>query len=197
MVFPSISDYKEAIALSESFAILTYLTPEKGLFGDVYFSSGNFAVVFKMRDSRNGALKAVKNHIERQILLAGFTMERNFVNDYGFDGYIQTFRETGEIDVGGADFQLKSTDKIQFMASKQAFTFDLSIRDLQMWLRTTTPTLLILFDAQAEIAYYINLQDYFRINAETLQKVNKYIRVYLPSHQIFNKESVLDLRKMN
>jgi serine/threonine protein kinase len=60
MLFPSISDYKEAIALTESFATLTYLTPEKGLFGDVYFSSGNFAVVFKMRDSRNGALKAVK-----------------------------------------------------------------------------------------------------------------------------------------
>ena len=60
MVFPSISNYKEAIALCESFATLSYLTPEKGLFGDVYFSSGNFAVVFKMRDSRDGALKAVK-----------------------------------------------------------------------------------------------------------------------------------------
>ena len=60
MVFPSISDYKEAIALTESFATLTYLTPEKGLFGDVYFSSGNFAVVFKMRDSRTGKLHAVK-----------------------------------------------------------------------------------------------------------------------------------------
>jgi Leucine-rich repeat (LRR) protein len=60
MLFPSISDYKEAIALSESFATLTYLTPEKGLFGDVYFSSGNFAVVFKMRDSRTGKLHAVK-----------------------------------------------------------------------------------------------------------------------------------------
>jgi serine/threonine protein kinase len=60
MLFPSISDYKEAIALSESFATLTYLTPEKGLFADVYFSSGNFAVVFKMRDSRTGKLHAVK-----------------------------------------------------------------------------------------------------------------------------------------
>ena len=60
MVFPSISDYKEAIALSESFATLTYLTPEKGLFGDVYFSSGNFATVFKMRDTQTNTLKAVK-----------------------------------------------------------------------------------------------------------------------------------------
>jgi hypothetical protein len=75
-------------------------------------------------------------------------MQRTFVHDYGFDGSIQTFKETGEIAVESAEFQLKSTDGIRFLASKKAFVFDLSLRDLKTWLRTTTPTLLILYDAQ-------------------------------------------------
>ena len=136
------------------------------------------------------------NHIEKQVLLAGFTMQRTFVHDYGFDGSIQTFKETGEIAVESAEFQLKSTDGIQFLASKKAFVFDLSLRDLKTWLRTTTPTLLILYDAQKEIAYFLDLQDYFKKNAETLRKVKKYVRVYLPPDQIFNQQVVLGLRKM-
>jgi hypothetical protein len=52
MTFPTIADYKQAIAIPDSFATLTHLKPVAGLLGDVYFSSGNFAVVFKMRDTR-------------------------------------------------------------------------------------------------------------------------------------------------
>ncbi len=136
------------------------------------------------------------NHIEKHILLAGFTMQRTFVHDYGFDGSIQTFKETGEIAVESAEFQLKSTDNIQFLASKKAFVFDLSLRDLKTWLSTTTPTLLILYDAQKDTAYFIDLQNYFQHNAEALRKVKKYVRVYLPPHQIFNQQVVLGLRKM-
>ena len=136
------------------------------------------------------------NHIEKQILLAGFTMQRTFVHDYGFDGSIQTFKETGEIAVESAEFQLKSTHNIQFLASKKAFVFDLSLRDLKTWLSTTTPTLLILYDAQKDMAYFIDLQDYFRRNVEALRKVKKYVRVYLPPNQIFNQQVVLGLRKM-
>ena len=60
MLFPTISDYKNALVIPESFATLGSLRPEKGLIDDVYFSSGNFAVVFKMRDTQTGKLYAVK-----------------------------------------------------------------------------------------------------------------------------------------
>ena len=60
MLFPNISDYKNAIVIPESFATLGNLRPENGLLGDIYFSSGNFAVVFKMRDVQTGKLHAVK-----------------------------------------------------------------------------------------------------------------------------------------
>ncbi len=60
MLFPNISDYKSAIAIPESFVTLGDLRLEKGLSDDVYFSSGNFGVVFKMRDTQAGKLHAVK-----------------------------------------------------------------------------------------------------------------------------------------
>ena len=60
MLFPSIADYKQAVMIPDSFASLTHLTPVMGQLGDVYFSSGNFAVVFKMKDTRTGHFKALK-----------------------------------------------------------------------------------------------------------------------------------------
>ena len=60
MLFPNISDYKNAIVIPESFATLGNLCPENGLLGDIHCVSGNFAVVFKMRDTQTGKLYAVK-----------------------------------------------------------------------------------------------------------------------------------------
>ena len=133
------------------------------------------------------------NHIEKQILLAGFTMDRN-PHDYGIDGYIQTFKPTGEINRKTIDFQLKSTDHIQYMEKRKALAFDLSIVDLEFWLSIERPVLLILYDAQKEIAYYIDLAIYFQKNRKSLAEINKFVRVYLPVHQIFNPQAVLALR---
>lgn len=134
------------------------------------------------------------NHIEKQILLAGFSMYRHSLNDYGVDGFIQFFKPTGEIDAKVVNFQLKSTDHIQFSKSKQAFTFDLDVRDLEFWLSNQRQTLLILFDAQKEVAYFIDLAFYFQKNRENLQKVHKFVRVYLPEQQVFTQQLVLNLR---
>lgn len=133
------------------------------------------------------------NHIEKQILLAGFTMYRNSANDYGIDGYIQTFRPTGEIDRKTIDFQLKSTDNIRYLSKKQANVFDLSIEDLEFWLSKDRPILLVLYDAIKDVAYYIDLSTYFQQNRKSLAKVNKFVRVYLPTQQIFNQQAVLAL----
>ena len=67
MTFPSISDYKDALqTAADSFRTLTYLVPVAGQYEAFYFSSGNFAVVFKMRDTQTGKLKALKCFIRDQ-----------------------------------------------------------------------------------------------------------------------------------
>ena len=90
------------------------------------------------------------NYIERQILYAGFTVER-VRQDYGHDGFFVTFNEIGEVEPHLIRFQLKSTDFIKFSEKKQSVNFDLSKRDLELWLLDTNKMLLMLYDAQKEL----------------------------------------------
>ncbi|MDE6669686.1 MAG: leucine-rich repeat protein, partial [Muribaculaceae bacterium] len=59
--YPLISEYREAIMSPEdNFSELTSLRPVLNRRGEPVMSSGNFAVVFKMRDEKTGKLYAVK-----------------------------------------------------------------------------------------------------------------------------------------
>ena len=61
MNYPLISEYIESIKLAEdNFDELSYLRPVLDAEGQPVMSSGNFAVVFKMRDERDGKLYAVR-----------------------------------------------------------------------------------------------------------------------------------------
>ncbi len=69
MSYPTIDEYKDAIRLAEhSFGSLTHLRPEYDATGDLHFSSGNFALVFKMRDTRTNRPVAVKCFVREQPL---------------------------------------------------------------------------------------------------------------------------------
>ena len=61
MEYPLISEYRDAILLAEdNFNELSSLRPVLDSNGNPIMSSGNFAVIFKMRDERDGKLYAVK-----------------------------------------------------------------------------------------------------------------------------------------
>jgi len=65
--YPLISEYVEAIKLAEdNLEQLSYLRPVLDSDGNPVMSSGNFAVVFKMKDERNGKLHAMKCFIKDQ-----------------------------------------------------------------------------------------------------------------------------------
>ena len=67
MNYPLISEYIESIKLAEdNFDELSYLRPVLDADGQPVMSSGNFAVVFKMKDERNGRLYAVKCFMKEQ-----------------------------------------------------------------------------------------------------------------------------------
>jgi hypothetical protein len=135
------------------------------------------------------------NHIERQILLSGNVLRRFSDYDYGYDGMIETFNELGEVQNEGIMIQLKSTDIIQLSAQKQGFIVDLSKRDLELWLKSHYPVLLVLYDAQKEVAYFTDLQHYFNENRILLKNVLKFVRIFLPSQSIFDAKTIHDLQK--
>lgn len=67
MNYPLISEYIEAIkAAEENFEELKYLRPILDEDGEPVMSSGNFAVVFKMKDLQTGKLHAVKCFLKEQ-----------------------------------------------------------------------------------------------------------------------------------
>ena len=67
MPFPLISEYIEAIKSAEdNFEELSYLRPVLGDDGLPVMTSGNFAVVFKMKDERSGKFYAVKCFTKEQ-----------------------------------------------------------------------------------------------------------------------------------
>ncbi|GAB3769553.1 hypothetical protein GCM10028818_05780 [Spirosoma horti] len=60
-MFPSISEYIQSIELStETLHRLNHLIPVRKPNGQLYFSSGNFAVVFRMQDTRTGQPVALR-----------------------------------------------------------------------------------------------------------------------------------------
>ena len=136
------------------------------------------------------------NHVERHVLHAGYVLRRISHNDYGNDGTIDTFNELGEIENLYIYFQLKSTDNIHYVMSKKAFTFDLSREDLEFWLYNTNPVILILFDAEKEVAYFMDIQAYFNKNRLVFRKMRKFVRVYFPEKDILNTKAILELRKL-
>ena len=67
MNYPLISEYIEAIKHSEdNFNVLSTLRPVYDKAGEIVMSSGNFAVVFKMKDESSGKLYAVKCFLKEQ-----------------------------------------------------------------------------------------------------------------------------------
>lgn len=67
MDYPLISEYIEAIkAAEENFDELKYLHPVLDEDGNPVMSSGNFAVVFKMKNQQTGKLHAVKCFLKEQ-----------------------------------------------------------------------------------------------------------------------------------
>ena len=67
MNYPLISEYIESIKQSEdNFNELTNLRPVYDEAGEIVMSSGNFAVVFKMKDESSGKLYAVKCFLREQ-----------------------------------------------------------------------------------------------------------------------------------
>ena len=67
MNYPIISEYVEAIKVAEdNFEVLTDLRPVLDADGEPIMTSGNFAVVFKMKDVQTGKLHAVKCFLKEQ-----------------------------------------------------------------------------------------------------------------------------------
>ena len=97
------------------------------------------------------------NHVERYVLLAGFTTERR-LHDYGIDLVVSTYDPSGEIEQGEMLLQVKATDRLTTIRDEAFVTVRIDRRDLRAWLAESLPVILVVFDGKSERAWWLYVQ---------------------------------------
>jgi hypothetical protein len=100
------------------------------------------------------------NYVERQAFLCGFAVNR-IVHDYGLDLFLSTYTADGEIENGYILFQVKATDHLETVAAGQFAVCRVQQTDLRYWLGELEPVILVIYDATADVAYWLHVQDHF------------------------------------
>jgi len=104
-----------------------------------------------------------------------------------------TFDINGELEPGNIFFQVKATDKIRISKKQQAIEFTLSKKDLETWLSEPSIVVLVLYDAQNGISYFLDVQDYFNSNHIDISTINKFFRVFIDLKNVFTPDAVKEL----
>ena len=115
---------------------------------------------------------------------------------FGLQFQIEIARVVRRCSNGAIQIQLKSTDNLKYSEAKKAILFDLDERDLELWLDSEVPFIFVLYDALNEIAYWVDLQDYFDKNRDALKKINKFVRIYIPSDNVLTHKTVQEFRQI-
>lgn len=102
------------------------------------------------------------HHLAGPFLRAGYTIAGTSF-DYGVDAYINTFSPNGEIEIGTIFAQLKATDHIErYRLQNGRLSFPFKAGDLDYWISEPYPVFLVLYDARAEIAFWLDIQEYLQ-----------------------------------
>ncbi len=130
------------------------------------------------------------NHVERQALLCGYSVERR-AHDYGIDQVLFTYDANGEIENGEVLLQLKATDHLKTTSGGQHVVFRLERADLLAWLREPMPVILVVYDAVQEVGYWLYVQAYFtNEGSPSLKRKSTTITVHIPRSNVLDQAAV-------
>jgi hypothetical protein len=136
------------------------------------------------------------NHVERQILRCGWTMQR-FSPDYGLDLLMTTFDRRGEIENGDIRLQIKATDSIKMASGGDAVAVRLQWRDMIYWLNEPLPVILVVYDAKTDQAWWLHLQQALRAKQPGAQtKTPGTLTVHVPLANVLDAAVVRRFRRL-
>jgi hypothetical protein len=133
------------------------------------------------------------NHVERMILLAGFGVGPGDP-DYGLDLKMSTFGPGGEAENSTVGFQVKATDHLTTHADGTTIPFRVEARDLRFWLFEPTPVAFVLYDAQADRAYWLDVQRYAEEVGIDEDEIGSTVTLRIPVANVFAPDAARDLR---
>lgn len=129
------------------------------------------------------------NFVERAVLQCGYSAER-ISQDYGIDLYISTYDSNGEIENGIICVQLKATDTLELLADQETIPLKIKRADLELWGQELMPYILILYDAQQDIAYWLYVQAYFQQQEIDITTLSETHTLHLKKQNILNAEAI-------
>jgi len=130
------------------------------------------------------------NHVERFALRCGYSIER-VQHDYGADLGLLTYNPDGEVENGQVYVQLKATDRLDVLRNGQIIAFPVKRADLELWLREPMPYILVVYDAQADVAYWLYVQAYFeRLQGFNLDRVGRTVTVHIPKANVLDESAI-------
>jgi hypothetical protein len=133
------------------------------------------------------------NYVERFVLRAGCTVERTR-HDYGIDLLMETFNQDGEPENGQVLFQVKATDQITLCDQGQAVAVRVDRRDVLTWRNEPMPIILVLYDARADLAFWIHVQGYFVGPRRILR--GETVTVRIARRQVVNESAIQEFARL-
>lgn len=119
------------------------------------------------------------HHLEGYVLRCGYIVEQ-VAADYGLDLHIRTFDVHGQIENGEVPCQVKATDRLPLLAGKEVIAWRIAAADLRHWLNEPMPVMLVIYDAAADRAYWLNVQEYFESRRTELTQVGRTMTLHIP-----------------
>jgi hypothetical protein len=127
------------------------------------------------------------NHVERQALLCGYTVERARY-DYGIDLLVQTFDRGGEVEPGRINVQVKATERLKVIAEGGLVAFRIERADLRSWLEELMPVILVVYEARTEVAYWLYMQEFLRNHPEGFwDRGGERVTLHLPRQNVLDR----------
>ncbi len=99
------------------------------------------------------------NYTERPILLCGYSLER-IKSDYGLDLLMFTYGADGGFEDGVVFLQVNATDGLKRPPKGGSIPFRVERADLEYWASQLFPVILVVYDAQSDVAYWVYVQAY-------------------------------------
>jgi hypothetical protein len=138
------------------------------------------------------------NHVERQILLCAFAVNRMHT-DYGIDLLMLTYTPGGEVENGHVLFQVKATDSLQPLKEGTSIAVRIEVADLKLWQDEWMPVILAVYDGQKNRAYWLYMQEYIEqrnVSGEDVLADQHRVTVRIPVKNRLNRSAIERFAKL-
>jgi hypothetical protein len=146
-------------------------------------------VVRKRRTREHIIADLSVHHVEGPILRVGFTLDR-IVQDYGLDLRMMTYNAKGEAEPDYVLFQVKATDHLRLTADRSAVVFRAETADVVLWRKETFPMVLVIYDAQADVGYWLYVQAYFQDEEAAPKITGETVTLHIPTANVLGEAAV-------